>query len=133
MRKLLLAIIANVMLLPLAYGQRTFSKPPADTTRISKETVVIITEENAGNYFETRKDLKLTTLIKVNPLVLINGDLPVYIEQKIGNKMAVEVAGGVTYKNYVADLFDEAFYEYEYYQIKRTNEIGYSFSGAMHF
>lgn len=132
MKKILLTLSVNALLIPLAFGQKTFSSPAPDSSRVAKETIVIIADDNAGNYLEQRKELKITTLLKLNPLVAANGDLPIYIEQKLGDKISVELAAGFTFKNYIGEFVGSHFSDSDD-DIIRTNETGYSFSGALHY
>jgi site-specific DNA-adenine methylase len=44
-------------------------------------------------------------LIKLNPLLIINGDIPVYYERRLKENWAVEGSAGITLKDYLHDLF----------------------------
>jgi len=46
--------------------------------------------------------------ISINPLGVIIGDYPLYYERMFGNTFSLEVAAGVTYQNYLGNLFDFA-------------------------
>lgn len=119
----------------IVYGQRTFSGTPADSSATKKETQIIVNSTNANEYFGSsarakRPEKPVKTSIKLNPLLVISGDMPVYVEHKLAEKLSAEVSLGVTYDNFLTDIF-----ELEHYteQIKKQNEMGYSYSAGLRF
>ena len=130
MKKLLLVFGAIFLMAPAIMAQRTFSSAPIDSSARKKEPILIVTESNAGEFFENRKASNLSTSIKINPILLVFGDIPIYFEQKLAKKLTGEVGLGLTYKNYLGDLFDQLEMESI---VKTENETGYSFSGALRY
>lgn len=125
MRKIFAMLFGLALLLPEgAQAQRTFS---------SGNTPVIVTESTQENFAAPQTAAKPAfspkTSIKLNPLLILSGDMPLYIEQKIVDKVTFEVSGGMTYDNFTT-LFDLDHYPEE---ITRRNEMGYSFSGGLRY
>jgi hypothetical protein len=81
-------------------------------------------------YKKTVRDKNFRTIVKINPLLIFNGDIPFYVERRIRDKISIEGSIGFTYTDYIAQylLIDENdIYE------DRFGKLGYSFAGALKF
>jgi hypothetical protein len=130
MRQYLAALAGLFLLLPAgAFAQRTFN---ADGTK-STATPIIITESVGQNYHSEKVPEKPATgpktSIKLNPLLILSGDMPVYLEHKIAEKITFEVSAGMTYDNFLT-VFDPEHYPED---ITSRNEMGYSFAGGLRY
>ena len=74
-------------------------------------------------------------LFKLNPLLIINGDLPVYYERRLTHNWALEGSIGVTLKDYLYDLFyfDPSAPSDVRLAPERKYKAGYSFSLSPRF
>jgi len=70
-------------------------------------------------------------LVKVDPIWIAEGNVPIFYERKINTKLSVEVSAGVTFKNYAYDLF--RVIEGEGDTARRIYQPGYSFSGSLKY
>src|SRR3990172_5779197 len=71
----------------------------------TKTDTVITTKISVFNYFDTPETDKIRNAFKINPLLLANGDLPFYWEHKINEKLSIELALGITFRDYIYDIF----------------------------
>ena len=46
-------------------------------------------------------------LLKVCPLWLLEGNVPIFYERKVGNKVTIEPSVGLTFNNYVWEVFEQ--------------------------
>jgi hypothetical protein len=60
-------------------------------------------KKTKGNKQDSGK--KYNTAIKINPLLIINGDIPVLIERKIKDNITVEAGLGITFKDFIFNSF----------------------------
>jgi hypothetical protein len=125
MRKIL--VILAGLALPLAenaVAQRTFS---------SGNTPIIVTESAQENFEEPKVAKKPAytpkTSVKLNPLLILSGDMPLYIEQKIADKITFEVSAGLTYDNFTTAFDLDHYSEGD----TRQNEMGYSYAGGLRY
>lgn len=74
-------------------------------------------------------------LFKLNPLLIINGDLPVYYERRVTHNWAIEGSFGVTLKDYLYDFFyfDPNGISDVSMVPDRKYKMGYSISAAPRF
>jgi hypothetical protein len=56
---------------------------------------------------KTDKISQFKNAIKLNPLLFLRGELPVYYERVINKNFSLEVAIGVTFKDYLGGMFEE--------------------------
>ncbi len=77
-------------------------------------------------YNRTMEDNKIFNLIKANPLLILAGDIPIYYERRIGDRLGIEVGIGPTLTDYFTSLvFDENIDGFK-------TVVGYSFSSGLH-
>jgi hypothetical protein len=137
MGKNIILLAFALVLTPVAFAQRTFTSAPADSSAANKQTPILITDSNAGEYFGSnsgnstvKPPQKLHTSLKINPLLVISGDMPVYLEHRIGERLTAEISLGVTYNNVLTDWVDSEYYPE---QLAKQNEMGYSYSAAVRY
>ena len=130
MKKILLSVAALLVSMPIVLAQRTFSSDPNNQADKKNSPTLIITESTVQNFTQEKEPLNLHTSVKLNPLLILAGDMPIYIEQKIAKKMSVEVGVGLTYDNMLTELLDSKHYRED---VDRENAMSYSVSGALRY
>jgi hypothetical protein len=103
---------------------------PVNTdTTVTKPTKVEVF--NADNYFSREsKPTDIKNAVKVNPLLIINGDIPFYYERRLGQAVSMEIAAGITLRDYFAELISEDF---SFESDNRIGKTGYSLHGAFRY
>jgi len=100
-------------------------KPKEDT---DQNKTVTVTYSKVG-YTPAERDRNILTLIKVNPLMILNGDIPVYIERRVSDHFSIEAGVGVTQLDYL-------YYGFTIDSSPTTNRIaslGFSFRSSTRF
>lgn len=98
---------------------------PADNQNTDGPTVTY----SRVRYERKRVDSEIYNLIKLNPLAILNGDLPIYYERRLGEQVSAEVGIGFTY---AYDLGEE-IWGYDYSYEGRDPRPGYSLRAGLHF
>ncbi|MFN6944492.1 MAG: hypothetical protein ACK4ND_06060 [Cytophagaceae bacterium] len=96
-----------------------------DTTNNTSNVTVVYSKVQ---YNKTTHDKEIFNLIKINPLLILRGDIPIYYERRIKDQFSIEAGVGITHRDY---LFDDLFDEYN--NFSRTSRLGYSFVLAAKF
>jgi hypothetical protein len=65
---------------------------------------VTVTYSKVG-FKRVEKDNGIHTLIKINPLLILNGDIPIYVERRIKDQISLEGGIGFTHMDYVTNIF----------------------------
>jgi hypothetical protein len=113
-------------------AQRTFQSATPDSAR-PQSPQIIVTEGSPATYFTTKKVAEkkpLRTTVKMNPLLLIQGDIPVYVEHKVAKKVTVELGLGMTYDNVITDALDVDHYPES---TEKENLMGYSIAAGLRY
>jgi hypothetical protein len=84
-------------------------------------------------YNKTTKERTIFNLIKINPLLIFNGDIPIYFERRLGDKYSVEAGLGITHTDYIYEAFHIDDYYYYDEDFERNAKIGYSVSGSFKY
>jgi len=71
-------------------------------------------------------------IIMINPLLIVNGDIPVYYEHVINESFSVEVAPGLTYEDYTQDIYEALFGPLKYVSSSKAN-LGYGLKAGFKF
>jgi len=72
-----------------------------------KETKVVLYKEHSKSQWDTVNVIK--NIVKGNPLLFFHGEVPVYFERAISERVSLELGLGLTTRNYVSLAFsDEA-------------------------
>ncbi|MFN6944488.1 MAG: hypothetical protein ACK4ND_06040 [Cytophagaceae bacterium] len=90
-----------------------------------------IVEEVSGSFSETSS--WKNSALKVNPLLIMVGDMPIYYERKLGERISVELGAGITTQNFLYEI-GRAFNEpigNDYEMTLREHSFGYSLSGSL--
>ncbi|MBW8050799.1 MAG: hypothetical protein FVQ77_10785 [Cytophagales bacterium] len=101
-------------------------KPKEDT---DQDKTVTVTYSKVG-YTQAERDRNIQNLIKVNPLMILNGDIPIYIERRVSDHFAIEAGIGITQYDYIYYAFTV---DTNFTQTKRTASIGLSFRASARF
>jgi hypothetical protein len=72
-------------------------------------------------YHRAERDKNIYNLIKINPLLVLNGDIPIYYERRIMDRLSIEGAIGITHMDYIYQGITTENYEEE-----RRAKLGYS-------
>lgn len=75
-----------------AYGQK-------------KRTRIVVEDETKPFRFDTIHAVK--NVFKLNPLLFLTGEIPLYYERALGPQLSVEAAIGITLRNYISLSFNE--------------------------
>lgn len=81
-------------------------------------------------YKRTVKDNPLFHLIKLNPLLIFNGDIPIYYERRFNDHTTAEVGVGITQQDYV---YEGSKSEIQYLDPDRKANFGYSFTSSIRY
>lgn len=114
--------VALVLLLfgfSLSFGQNDSSKTSTVTVIYSKVGV------------KKERESSIYNLIKINPLLILNGDIPIYYERRIADQFSVEGAVGFTYTDYLYSGFVLA--DAYGYEEERQYKPGYSLMASAKF
>ncbi|RZL34304.1 MAG: hypothetical protein EOP00_31830 [Pedobacter sp.] len=114
-----------------AYAQKSTEVKKDSVTR-NTTTTIIITQENAQTYFP-KKNVNQKNAIKLNPILALNGDLPIYFERVISDKISFEIGAGPTVQNFVQNFLDNDMEEVQDLDDERTYSYGYSFMADLRF
>ncbi len=78
-----------------------------------KTTLIIFDQDNINEVtHKNDKDLKIyKNAFKFNPLLILNGEAPVYYERALNNNFSIEGAIGITFKNYIGNVSNFLFEE----------------------
>lgn len=102
-------------------------KPKEDT---KKSETVTVTYSKVG-FTSTQKEKSFINLIKINPLLIINGDIPIYFEHIVSEHLTIEGGIGITQYDY---LYYSLHPEYSLTsEITRTANIGVSIRASVRF
>lgn len=77
-------------------------------------------------------DREVYHLLKVNPLLVFSGDIPIYYERRLSDHLAAEAGIGITHMDYLYEGFDFE-QSFEGFNIDRTASIGYSFRAEIKY
>lgn len=102
-------IIAFTLIIAFLSNEQSVAQ---NKSSVKMETI----DESGSNYSETRN------VFKLNPLLFFRGDVPIYYEKSINDKIAVEAGVGFTLSDYFNYYYLSDDYEYE-----ENNGLGYSF------
>jgi hypothetical protein len=71
-----------------------FAQPP------DKQTKVVLFKEHTPTQWDTVNVMK--NCVKMNPLLFLQGEIPVYFERAISPRVSLEVGLGITARNYIS-------------------------------
>jgi len=78
--------------------------------------------------FSSGKDkVEYTRLIKINPILFVSGDMPIYFEQKLNDVFALELGAGITFYDYFGSTYSLFEQNYDLFDYDIYPEFGYSF------
>lgn len=78
--------------------------------------------------FSAKKDkVAYTRLIKINPILFLNGDMPIYFEQKLSDIFTFELGVGITYYDYLGSTYSLFEQNYDVFDYDIYPNFGYSF------
>lgn len=130
----------KVFMIKYENGAKEVLNPAEDKPADPKPADPIPADPNSNNngptvtysrvqYDRKRIDHEIYNLVKLNPLALFNGDLPVYYERRLGDQLSAEAGVGLTYS---FDLWNKLFGLSPSYET-HTPRLGYSARVALHF
>lgn len=70
-----------------------------------ENTKVVLFKEHTQSQWDTVPVMK--TCIKLNPLLFFHGEIPVYVERAVSEKLSIEAGIGFTTRNYVSLTFND--------------------------
>ncbi len=87
----------------VSFSLKGYNQDTVKTTLIvfDKEDVDAITKGKDG------KSNVQKNALKINPLLYVKGELPIYYERALNDYLSVEAAIGMTFKDYSTGLFDD--------------------------
>ncbi|PCJ79920.1 MAG: hypothetical protein COA49_10225 [Bacteroidetes bacterium] len=119
---------SNVFMIKYENGSKDLFGKKEDKTPTSERVVVY----SKVGYNKQYVDRGLMNLIKVNPLLILNGDIPIYLEHKLNDKLSYEVGIGITVFDYLYNYYNSSL-GYSPYVEQHTPEMGYSFRASLRF
>lgn len=73
-----------------------------------KTTLIIFDQDNINTVTNKNNDSKnQKNALKINPLLYVRGEIPIYYERALNDYLSVEAAIGMTFKDYSTGLFDD--------------------------
>ena len=119
MRTFFLFLVTNLFSAGISFGQSMAIAADSNAT-VQK----ISTIEKVENPFNSK-----ITRIKINPLVILSGDMPVYIEHELKKNLSGEISVGSTYDNMLSDILETG--SQPDLSISKEGLNSYSFSVAL--
>jgi hypothetical protein len=107
----------------IAYAQRVLK---VDSTNTTKMNVF-----DSHQYFDENPAGSFKNVIKINPLLIMFGEIPIYYERKITKKLSAEIALGVTLRNYFLDFNLEDDYSGDVYKENQKTNTSFSYRAAL--
>jgi len=80
-------------------------------------------------YHRKVSDVGIYHALKMAPLLILNGEIPVYYERRIGDHLSIELGLGITHQDYLYQGLQEEFYSDE----DRETQYGYSMALGLKF
>ncbi len=99
-----------------------------DSTNVNR--VKVFNPSNTKDFFYASDNYKLA--VKLNPILILFGEIPVYFEHRLGEKLSGEMAVGVTLRNYYLDIADNDNSS-NTSEVIDNDKFGYSFRAALKF
>jgi len=110
------------------------SKPDVEYNKVDyvDESDKITVTYSKVEYHRKEIDREVYNLIKVNPLLIFNGDIPIYYEHRLSDNVSVEAGIGITHLDYIYEgfRFDENL---ENFDAGRIAKLGYSLRAGLKF
>ncbi|MFH2140938.1 MAG: hypothetical protein ABIJ97_00845, partial [Bacteroidota bacterium] len=94
-----------------------------DKNNINNSTTVTYSKIEYNRKIE---DNQIFNLIKANPLLILLGDIPIYYERRIADRIGVEIGVGMTLTDYYSLVLLEEYYDFT------STKMGYSFVAGLH-
>jgi len=69
--------------------------------------MIVFDQEDMSQYSSEKSGIYKKNALKINPLLIVNGEIPIYYERSLNKHFALEAAIGITFKNYLGDFLDE--------------------------
>lgn len=92
--------------LPLVYALMLLAGGTASAQDRNKPTKVVLYKDRLAAQWDTVNCVK--NVLKLNPLLFLRGEAPLYYERALSPRISAEVALGVTFRNYIGgDLAGE--------------------------
>ncbi len=124
-----ISISLLLVLIFVTVNTRTYSQVfKADTSNSTR--VSIFNAPSDAYQFETANNEDYKYAVKINPLLILSGDIPFYFEYKLTKKLSAEVAAGPTIRNFWLEAFNEDLYGSA---PVNSNKIGRSLRAALRF
>jgi len=88
-----------------------------------------------SNQDSANKDMPVYRhLLKISPLQILNGNIPIFYERKLNRKLSLEVSAGITFEDYIFDAtYNDPQFSTQPSSPIRTYEPGYSLSGSLKY
>lgn len=109
-------------------------KTNENESTIYQPKVIVFKPDDDSNNKEYTPEFR--HMIKISPLMYFNGDFPIFYELRLGKNTSFEVALGITHKDFINEIRDEANnngFSSSYYNETRENQFGNSFRAAFKY
>ena len=110
--------------------ERESGYEPVDYKRIESEKDKVTVTYSKVEYPHVERDRGIYHHIKVNPLLIFSGDIPIYYERRLGKFFSVEFGIGITQFDY---MYEIGLLNDYISDIERTPKIGYSIRSSGKF
>ena len=123
--KLPLLFLVTVFFFSNASYSQVFKADTSNSTKVS-----VFNAPNENYQFETATNQNYKYAVKINPLLVLSGDIPFYFEYKLTKRLSAEVGVGPTIRNFWLEAFQDEFYAATPIN---SNKIGRSLRASLRF
>lgn len=123
--KLSLLFLVTVFFFSNASYSQVFKADTSNSTKVS-----VFNAPNENYQFETATNQNYKYAVKINPLLVLSGDIPFYFEYKLTKRLSAEVGVGPTIRNFWLEAFQDEFYAATPIN---SNKIGRSLRASLRF
>lgn len=82
--------------------------------KLQQPKVVVFNPEGSSDSNVKSKEPEFRHMLKISPIMFLNGDFPLFYEYRLGRNVSTEAAIGITHKDYIYEVFEAARDNYDY-------------------
>ena len=112
MKKLISIILIIFCFSETSLSQTIQNSEPEE--KLQQPKVVVFNPEGNSDSNVNSKEPEFRHMIKISPIMFINGDFPIFYEYRLGRNLSIEAAIGITHKDYIHELFEATKGDFSY-------------------